>query len=120
VLERAQPGADEARTGARGQLTITRRPGEGGRQLLELAGELDLACADAVRSELEAIEADAPEATVVDLSALRFIDSTGLSVLFDAVERASAAGRRITFTRSSPAVERTLRLSGLDQVLSFD
>jgi anti-sigma B factor antagonist len=120
VPERTEQGVGETRTVARGQLTITRRPGDGGRWLLELAGELDLATADAVRSELEAIEADAPETTVVDLSALRFIDSTGLSVLFNAVERAAADGRRITFTRSSPEVERTLRLTGLDRVLSFD
>jgi anti-sigma B factor antagonist len=120
VLERTDRRAGEGRTVARGLLTITRRPGEGGGWLIELAGELDLASADAVRSELEAVEADAPETTVVDLSALRFIDSTGLSVLFDAVERASADGRRITFTRSSPEVERTLRLTGLDRVLSFD
>jgi anti-sigma B factor antagonist len=119
-VERTQQGAGEARAVTRGQLTITRRPGEGGRSVLELAGELDLAAADALRSELEALEASAPEATVVDLSALRFVDSTGLSVLFDAVERASAEGRRLTFTRSSPEVERTLRLTGLDRVLSFD
>jgi anti-sigma B factor antagonist len=120
VLERTERGVGEARTITRGQLTITRRTGEGGRCLLELSGELDLATADAVRSELEAAEAEAPEATVVDLSELRFIDSSGLSVLSEAVERASSDGRRITFTRSSPEVERTLRLTGLDRVLSFD
>ena len=120
MLEKTERGAgDEARTVARGQLTITRRAGEG-RCLVGLEGELDLATADAVRAELEAAEADGAELTVVDLSALRFIDSTGLSVLFDAVERAAAIRRRITFTRSSPEVERTLRLTGLDRILSFD
>jgi anti-sigma B factor antagonist len=119
VLERTQQGAGEARTITRGQLTITCRPGEGGGRILELDGELDLAAADALRSELEAAEGDAPATTLVDLSALRFIDSTGLSVFFAAVERASATGRRITFTRSSPEVERTLRLTGFDRLLSF-
>jgi anti-sigma B factor antagonist len=111
-------GAGEARTVA-GQLTITRRAGEG-RALVELDGELDLATADAVRSELEAVEVEGPDATVIDLRSLRFIDSTGLSVLFDAVERAAASRRRLTFTRSSPEVERTLRLTGFDRILSFD
>jgi len=120
VLEKTDRGAnDEARTVARGQLTITRHAGEG-RCLVELQGELDLATADALRVELEAVEADGPEATVVDLRGLRFIDSTGLSVLFDAVERAADNRRRLTFTRSSPEVERTLRLTGLDRILSFD
>jgi anti-sigma B factor antagonist len=103
----------------RGELTITTRVNDG-RRAVALAGELDLAAAGVLREELEAADRDHVDSILVDLRDLRFVDSTGLSVLFEAVERANGNGRRITFTRSSPEVERTLRLTGLDQILEFD
>jgi anti-sigma B factor antagonist len=117
------PGDDRERGAKRGascaELTI-RRVIDGRHHLVELVGELDLAASDALRGELDAAaDADA-ELTVIDLRRLRFADSTGLSVLFEAAERANGEGRRIVFTRSSPEVERTLRLTGLDQILTFD
>jgi anti-sigma B factor antagonist len=117
--ERGRGNNSSEATVSHGELRITRSV-SAGRHRLELAGELDLASSEAVRSELETASDGGTDLTVVDLRDLRFIDSTGLSVLFDAVERAGQAGRRIVFTRSSPEVERTLRLTGLDRILSFD
>ncbi len=88
--------------------------------LLELAGELDLAGVGVLKAELDRAADAAAEVTVVDLQRLTFIDSTGLSALFYALERAKAERRRLVFTDSSPEVERTVRLSGLDQVLTLD
>jgi anti-sigma B factor antagonist len=109
--------ATEDRTwrGSGGDLEIRCRTEEG-RHLIELQGELDLAAAGELRGEFERAGLDGSE-TVVDLRRLEFIDSTGLSVLFDAFEKAEAGGRRVVFTRSTPTVERTLRLTGLDRVL---
>jgi anti-sigma B factor antagonist len=91
----------------------------GRHHVLKLAGELDLAGVDVLRAELDRC-ADGAEMTVVDLQRLMFIDSTGLCVLFYALERAKAERRRLVFTRSSPEVERTVHLSGLDRVLGLD
>jgi anti-sigma B factor antagonist len=88
--------------------------------LLELAGELDLAGVAVLRGELDRAADAGAEITIVDLQRLTFIDSTGLSALFYALERATAERRRLVFTRSSPEVERTVHLSGLDQVLALD
>jgi anti-anti-sigma factor len=88
--------------------------------LLELAGELDLAGVDVLRGELDRAADAGAEITVVDLQRLTSIDSTGLSALFYALERATAERRSLVFTRSSPEVERTVRLSGLDRVLALD
>jgi anti-anti-sigma factor len=94
---------------------ITRRL-DGHHHLVELAGELDLASSDALRGELDAAAVGGAELTV-DLQRLRFVDSTGLAVLFDAFQRADAEDRRIAFTNPCPEVERTLRLTGLDRIL---
>ena len=48
--------------------------------VLELAGELYLASAGAVRRALERAEADGPARIVIDLRQLDFIDSAGMCV----------------------------------------
>ena len=103
----------------RGELTITTRVG-GEERLVKLSGELDLAAADALREELEAADRDPADSILIDLRELRFVDSTGLSVLYEAVERSNGDGQRIRFTESSPEVARTLRLTGLDRILPVD
>lgn len=91
----------------------------GRHHLLELSGELDLAGVGVLNAELNRVADDGAELTVVDLQRLTFIDSTGLSALFYALERAKAERRRFVFTRSSPEVERAVHLSGLDQALAL-
>ncbi len=98
---------------------VTRRA-DNGHDRLELAGELDLASADELRAELSGASNGNGAATIVDLKRLKFIDSTGLGVLFEAFERAHAAGRRLIFTPSSPEVTKVLRLTGLDRILPFE
>jgi anti-sigma B factor antagonist len=88
--------------------------------LVELSGELDLAGVAVLKAELDRAGDDGAEIIVVDLQRLTFIDSTGLSTLFYALERAKAERRKLVFTRSSTEVERTLHLSGLDRVLTLD
>ena len=116
---RGKPDPQPAGLVTGGELEI-RCEASGRHHLLELAGELDLAGVDVLRAELDRCADDGAEMTVVDLRRLTFIDSTGLCVLFYALERAKAERRRLVFTRSSPEVERTIHLSGLDQVLALD
>ncbi|MER5480691.1 STAS domain-containing protein [Streptomyces sp. NPDC002734] len=70
-------------------LTVTPGTAPGGRPLLTVAGEIDLGNAGLLARELEALEtADAaPERVVVDLTAVDYLDSAGLSVLFVHAER---------------------------------
>jgi anti-sigma B factor antagonist len=87
---------------------------DGGSVVVSLAGELDLYNADAVREPLFACCAEAPERLVVDLSGVRFIDSTALGVLIEA--RTRMANRR-RFLLAAPGLEtrRALEISGLDR-----
>jgi anti-sigma B factor antagonist len=87
---------------------------ENGSVVVSLAGELDLYNAHVVREALLAYCDEAPERLVVDLSAVRFIDSTALGVLIEA--RSRMANRR-AFLLAAPGLEtrRALEVSGLDR-----
>ena len=82
--------------------------------VLRLAGELDLYNAPAVRRALVDAVAELPERLVVDLGAVRFIDSTALGVL---VEARSRLGDRGSLMLAAPGLEtrRALQISGLDR-----
>jgi anti-sigma B factor antagonist len=82
--------------------------------VVSLAGELDLYNAHEVREALLECCAEAPDRLVVDLSAVKFIDSTALGVLIEA--RTRLANRR-SFLLAAPGLEtrRALEISGLDR-----
>jgi anti-anti-sigma factor len=99
-------------------LEITTEEGEG-RTRIALAGELDIASAPQFEEGLEKVEATAPGVLLLDLRKVEFIDSTGLRAVIAADERARSAGRRFVIIRGTPAVERVLSVTQLDQRLEI-
>jgi anti-sigma B factor antagonist len=85
-----------------------------GSVVVSLAGELDLYNAEEVRGALLDACAGEPEALVVDLEQVRFIDSTALGVL---IEARSRMPNRSGFRLAAPGLEtrRALEVSGLDR-----
>lgn len=86
-----------------------------GATVVSLAGELDLYNAQLVREALFDAAADGPpKRLVVDLSAVKFLDSTALGVLIEA--RTKLANRK-AFLLAAPAMgtRRALEISGLDR-----
>ena len=85
-----------------------------GSVVVSLAGELDLYNAHEVRDALLECCAESPERLVVDLSGVKFIDSTALGVLIEA--RTKLPNRR-GFLLAAPGMEtrRALEISGLDR-----
>jgi anti-anti-sigma factor len=87
--------------------------------VVALAGELDLASASLLEEEMaKALAADAP-AIVLDLSELRFIDSTGIRLLLRLQARSPKEGNRLRMIRGTAQVQRALELTGADRVLPF-
>jgi anti-sigma B factor antagonist len=82
-----------------------------------LVGELDIANAPRLESELEGVETDSPATVVLDLRGVEFIDSTGLRAVIAANERAKEAGVRLVVVRGSTAVERLFSVTQIDQRL---
>jgi anti-sigma B factor antagonist len=85
-----------------------------GAATVTLTGELDVSSARSVEDRLIALEdQEAPERVILDLRRLRFIDSTGLSLLINADSRARKAGRRVTIVSGSGPPRRILDTTGL-------
>ncbi|MEJ7749904.1 MAG: STAS domain-containing protein [Thermoleophilaceae bacterium] len=87
--------------------------------LIELRGELDLSTTEKVERELTRVEAQAPSVLVLDLSGLKFLDSTGLRLVVGADQRARAADRRLVVVKGPAAVHRVFSITKLDERLEM-
>jgi anti-sigma B factor antagonist len=81
--------------------------------LVALEGELDLSSALMLEDELRRLESDRPRELVLDLSKLRFLDSTGLRLIMAAHMRARKAGRALKIVEGTEAVRRIFRITGV-------
>ena len=80
-------------------------------------GELDLNTARTLDAELRAAEASDSAQIILDLSALEFIDSTGLRTVVEASRR---VGRdRLGVVRGSGHVARLMEVTVLDEIVRF-
>lgn len=89
--------------------------------VIALSGELDLASSPALEEELQRAGASQAANVIVDLRELDFMDSTGLSVLVRAHQRAQDGQQRLVLVRGSQQVQRLLSLTGVsDRVMLVD
>jgi anti-sigma B factor antagonist len=90
------------------------------RVAIAVAGELDLATAPALEEALLPRLAAGAD-VVLDLTALEFMDSTGVRVIVSAHRAAQEHGGCFALVRTAPgsAVARILEISGLDGVLEI-
>jgi anti-anti-sigma factor len=92
---------------------------ENGAPLLSVQGELDLASSPVLEEELARVTAERPALVIIDLRELDFMDSTGLSVLIRAHQRAEEAGHRLGIVNGSRQVRRLLSLTGVADRLTI-
>jgi anti-sigma B factor antagonist len=81
--------------------------------VLIASGELDLASSPVLDEQLRRIGESDVELVIVDLRKLEFIDSSGLTVLVKASQRAEEAGKRFALVKGGQQVERLLNLTGV-------
>jgi anti-anti-sigma factor len=86
-----------------------------GSRVIALSGELDLSNATQLEERL-AGDID----TVLDLSELSFIDSSGIRVLISTAQRAQSEGWTFSVRNAQPAVLRVIKVVGLDQQLGLE
>ncbi len=79
-----------------------------------LSGELDEGSATLVRSELdEAISIGEIRKVIIEMSELKFMDSTGIGVLLGRYKKLSAVGVPIFIANPSKTIDKILTLSGV-------
>jgi anti-sigma B factor antagonist len=87
--------------------------------IIGVSGELDLASSPGLEQELDRHMGAGTELVVVDLRRLEFMDSTGLSVLVRAHQRATETGQRFAVVRGPQQVQRLLSLTGVADRLTL-
>ncbi|RKE05128.1 STAS domain-containing protein [Streptomyces sp. TLI_171] len=97
------------------QLSTTTRSIAAG-PVLELAGELDFHTAPQVKALLPDIGLEPGQQLTVDLAALTFCDSSGITVLIAARNYALAAHATIALVAVPDMVSRMFAIVGLDKV----
>jgi anti-sigma B factor antagonist len=85
--------------------------------LIAVSGELDLASAPELESELEKVRPEEIKLVIIDLRELEFMDSTGLSTIVRAHQRLSDQGCELTLVKGPPQVQRLLDLTGVAERL---
>jgi anti-sigma B factor antagonist len=83
---------------------------------VRLGGEFDLAAEEHFDRMLDGL-ADQARTIVVDLSALTFIDSSGLRALLRLWQRARTDSFDMTVVQGSDQIRHTMKLTGVDAVL---
>lgn len=81
--------------------------------VLNIRGEVDLATSSELAHHIEKAVTESPVAVVVDLSAVSFLASVGMSVLVSARRRACCS-TALVVVASGPATTRPMHLVGLD------
>jgi len=72
-----------------------------------------------LEDQLIKLVADSADTVVVDLSALEFVDSTGLQALMRATVHARENGDKLRFRRGTGQVEGVMRLTRVAETLPF-
>jgi anti-sigma B factor antagonist len=89
----------------------------GGMTIAELAGELDIASAPALREQLLSLLRPGSSRLVIDLSKVSICDASGLAVLVGIGRRARLLGGFLRLAAVSPQADRVLHITGLQRHL---
>jgi stage II sporulation protein AA (anti-sigma F factor antagonist) len=81
-----------------------------------LSGELDASNVASLETAMASVTARAPERVTFDLSALGFMDSSGIAVLINTAAKVSEVHLR----QPSPIIRRVLESTGLSSLLTVE
>ena len=87
--------------------------------VLTVRGELDISTSGRLHQELKALLDGGTERVEIDLSGVVFMDSSALSALVGAHDRASRQSQHMTLTSPSPACAKVLGITGLDRIFDL-
>ena len=92
-----------------------RKAKPGSHRILALEGEIDMSISPRVAADLRALIRDKPEKVVIDLSKVSYIDSSGLAVLINGMQRVEAYRGKLYLVGMRDTVQIIFETSRLDQ-----
>jgi anti-sigma B factor antagonist len=92
---------------------------QGDTVVVEVTGEVDIATAGQVGEALTAARAAGPQRVLLNLSAVTFLDSSGLRVVLSADAEARTNGIAFEILRGGPTIQRVFEVAGLTDHLRF-
>jgi anti-sigma B factor antagonist len=112
-------GMSEPRGFQAGELFAMEERRDGDATVVALSGELDFGTVGQVQARLAELR-DEATATVLDLDALTFMDSTGIRLVLTACEDAERTSWSFRVTRGSERVRRVLEAAQVIDRLPYD
>jgi anti-sigma B factor antagonist len=88
--------------------------------VLRLEGEFDSFETELVREAFEGCLQSGKARVVLDLSGLKFANSTTIAYFITAQKRAKAQGGMVVLAAAGDFIRKTLRTLGLDQVFAYE
>ncbi len=95
------------------------RVDRGGRTIMTLGGEIDVYTAPFVRERLDEAVREGRTNLVVDLTGVRFLDSTGLGVLVGRLKLTRSLGGSLRLVGTDARVLKVFAITGLDKVFEI-
>jgi stage II sporulation protein AA (anti-sigma F factor antagonist) len=88
-----------------------RAPSDDGVVVVALAGELDLVSSGELTDAVARIRSASPARVLVDLSALSFVDSSGINALLQAARTIAENGGQLVLAAPGPATRRIFQIA---------
>ena len=100
------------------EVSVTSRT-SGDRTVVHVTGEIDVYTAPTLREELATLIDEGRTDLVADLTAVSFMDSTGLGVLVGALKRLRTTGGDLRLVIDQEKVLKVFRITALTQVFEI-
>jgi anti-sigma B factor antagonist len=84
--------------------------------VLPLEGEIDLHVSPEVAESLRTMTAKKPQRVVVDLTKVTYLDSSGLAVLIEGMQKVQEYGGKFAVAGAQESVKHIFEIARLDQV----
>ena len=99
-------------------LSLTARA-EGGRTVIEVAGEIDVYTAPKLREKIATLVEEGVYDIVIDLERVEFLDSTGLGALIGGLKRVRNHDGSLSLVCTRERLLKLFRITGLNKVFDI-
>jgi len=87
--------------------------------VLPLEGEIDLHVSSEVAESLRTVIAKRPKLVVIDLTKVTYLDSSGLAVLIEGMQKVQEYGGKFALAGVQESVQHIFEIARLDQVFQI-